>query len=175
MVLFGEEKFVCRRKIILKYFGEEFDESECQKTCDNCLRAKKCSEINIYQFLHQLPEIFSSWGRSVTQSQLLQWLSGSRDKTVTNKTKPPEEFKSLSKNEINKLLLTLIQLDVLYELVNSQHENPYAQIFLSHENLNKHLQENKPIIIRVDFKAQSKQPANGQPRFVIKDSDFLKL
>src|SRR5690606_12152254 len=30
------ETSVCRRKFILHYFGETFDETECNQACDNC-------------------------------------------------------------------------------------------------------------------------------------------
>ena len=26
----------CRRELVLSYFGEKFDKSECNRTCDNC-------------------------------------------------------------------------------------------------------------------------------------------
>ncbi|KAK0632374.1 hypothetical protein B0T14DRAFT_597860 [Immersiella caudata] len=36
LVYFCEDRWVCRRKQILKYFDEEFDQADCGKTCDNC-------------------------------------------------------------------------------------------------------------------------------------------
>lgn len=38
------ETSVCRRKMILHYFGEEFDESNCNDMCDNCRHPKEKSE-----------------------------------------------------------------------------------------------------------------------------------
>ncbi len=35
------ETSVCRRKFILHYFGEEFDEKKCNKGCDNCKHPKE--------------------------------------------------------------------------------------------------------------------------------------
>ncbi|MFA7274794.1 MAG: DNA helicase RecQ [Crocinitomicaceae bacterium] len=35
------ETSVCRRKFILHYFGEEFDEKQCEKGCDNCKHPKE--------------------------------------------------------------------------------------------------------------------------------------
>jgi len=35
------ETTACRRKFLLHYFGEAFDESQCDKMCDNCRHPKK--------------------------------------------------------------------------------------------------------------------------------------
>ena len=47
MVSFAETS-VCRRKFILHYFGEEFDESQCNNLCDNCRNPKEKSEGKEY-------------------------------------------------------------------------------------------------------------------------------
>ncbi len=36
----------CRRKFLLHYFGEEYDDKKCEKGCDNCLRPKKKIDIS---------------------------------------------------------------------------------------------------------------------------------
>ncbi len=38
------ETSVCRRKFILHYFGEKFDETRCDEHCDNCKHPKKKEE-----------------------------------------------------------------------------------------------------------------------------------
>jgi ATP-dependent DNA helicase RecQ len=35
----------CRRRFLLHYFGEEFEESRCQKMCDNCKNPKERVEV----------------------------------------------------------------------------------------------------------------------------------
>jgi len=47
MVSFAETS-VCRRKFILHYFGEEFNEEGCNEHCDNCKHPKKKSEGKQY-------------------------------------------------------------------------------------------------------------------------------
>ena len=42
------ETSVCRRKFILHYFGEEFDEAECSCMCDNCKHPRERSEGKEY-------------------------------------------------------------------------------------------------------------------------------
>ena len=38
------ESAVCRRKILLSYFGEEYDEDNCGGMCDNCKSPKELIE-----------------------------------------------------------------------------------------------------------------------------------
>lgn len=38
------ESSVCRRKILLSYFGEQYDNTECNKMCDNCSNPKELVE-----------------------------------------------------------------------------------------------------------------------------------
>ncbi|HLV43056.1 MAG TPA: DNA helicase RecQ [Brumimicrobium sp.] len=38
------ETSICRRKYLLHYFGEEYDESQCSEKCDNCRNPKEKTE-----------------------------------------------------------------------------------------------------------------------------------
>lgn len=38
------ETSICRRKFLLHYFGEEYDEANCNKMCDNCRNPKEKTE-----------------------------------------------------------------------------------------------------------------------------------
>ena len=40
------ETSACRRKFLLHYFGEPYDESKCDKMCDNCRHPKDKVEVN---------------------------------------------------------------------------------------------------------------------------------
>lgn len=42
------ESAVCRRKMLLNYFGEEYDETKCDKGCDNCVHPKEKFEGKEY-------------------------------------------------------------------------------------------------------------------------------
>ena len=39
------ENNTCRRKFLLHYFGEEYDDSKCSNMCDNCKYPKKKEEV----------------------------------------------------------------------------------------------------------------------------------
>jgi len=58
------ESAVCRRKILLNYFGEEYDTSQCTNMCDNCNNAKEQIEAkkeaqNALQVIKGLDEQFT--------------------------------------------------------------------------------------------------------------------
>ncbi|EAY14236.1 ATP-dependent DNA helicase, RecQ family protein [Trichomonas vaginalis G3] len=44
MTEYGIEKMTCRRVLLLRYFGENFDPKNCNTTCDNCQRRMKNHE-----------------------------------------------------------------------------------------------------------------------------------
>ncbi len=61
------ETAVCRRKQLLYYFGEEYDESECQEKgmCDNCAHPKERFEgkddvVKLLKAIKELKEIYKS-------------------------------------------------------------------------------------------------------------------
>ena len=58
MVSFAETS-VCRRKFILHYFGEDFDDANCNEYCDNCKHPKEKTEGKEYvkMFLDAVVEL----------------------------------------------------------------------------------------------------------------------
>jgi ATP-dependent DNA helicase RecQ len=53
------ETSVCRRKFILHYFGEVFDEKGCHEMCDNCKHPRERLEGK--EFVHQLLQVVETY------------------------------------------------------------------------------------------------------------------
>ncbi len=58
------ENNTCRRKFLLHYFGEDYDDSKCSNMCDNCKYPKKKEEVMnemklALQVVHQLNENYT--------------------------------------------------------------------------------------------------------------------
>lgn len=68
------ETSVCRRKFILHYFGEEFDEKQCSEMCDNCRHPRERFEGSVY--VHQLLQVVDALQEMQKSKHVCAFLSG---------------------------------------------------------------------------------------------------
>jgi ATP-dependent DNA helicase RecQ len=68
------ESSVCRRKQILHYFGENYDESECNCMCDNCANPKQHFDGEAQ--LHQALSLIKQLGEKFDDHHVLSVLMG---------------------------------------------------------------------------------------------------
>jgi ATP-dependent DNA helicase RecQ len=68
------ETSVCRRKFILHYFGEEFDEKQCSEMCDNCRHPRERFEGSVY--VHQLLQVVDVLQEMQKSKHVCAFLSG---------------------------------------------------------------------------------------------------
>ena len=72
MVNFAESS-LCRRKLLLHYFGEEYNKDNCER-CDNCLKPKKRMEAQ--ELLLSILELMSSMKEKVKEELLIDIIRG---------------------------------------------------------------------------------------------------
>ena len=68
------ETSVCRRKFILHYFGETFDEKNCHEMCDNCRHPRERFEGG--EFVHQLLRVVEELQEQQKSKHVCAFLSG---------------------------------------------------------------------------------------------------
>lgn len=68
------ESSVCRRKQILHYFGENFNETGCNSMCDNCKKPKK--QFEAQDQLHTLLKLIDTIGEKFDDAHLLNIFMG---------------------------------------------------------------------------------------------------
>ena len=75
MLIYSMNKFICRRKQLLGYFGEIFDESKCNKGCDNCKKNRNgfVEETGV-PYLEVLNDSFKYFQSPPLQSKYIKWL-----------------------------------------------------------------------------------------------------
>ena len=143
------ESGVCRRKQILHYFGENFNETGCNGMCDNCKKPKQHFEAE-QQLLIFLKLILST-GEKFDDTHLLNVFMGSETaQTIAYEQNKLPEF-GMAKNDGEILWKSLIRQAVLnnfvfkdvdsYGLLRLTNigkdfiENPYSLKFILNELL----------------------------------------
>jgi ATP-dependent DNA helicase RecQ len=141
------ESGVCRRKQILHYFGENFNETGCNCMCDNCKKPKKLFEAEVH--LKTLLLMIRDMGEKFDDAHVLNVLMGTETaQTIAYEHSKLSEF-GLGKVEGENLWKSLVRQAVLnnflskdidnyglLRLTNSGHdfiENPYSLKFILNE------------------------------------------
>ncbi len=146
MISFAESG-VCRRKQILKYFGEEFDEKECNQGCDSCKSPQpkvsvKQEMINVLQLINQLKGKFG-------KKHVLDYLTGIRsDEIVLYRHDQKADF-GLGKEKSRAFWSSVLKYGLLYGYIEKEIEN-YGLLHVS--DLGKHyLDSPKTLEIPEDY------------------------
>lgn len=114
------ESSVCRRKILLNYFGEEYEEESCGN-CDNCRNPK--TKIEAGEELLEVLKSVRDMGEKYKSEYLVSILEGrSTEESKSRGHEHLEEFGVLADVE-DKLLNALIQQAVIAGYLRNDYEN----------------------------------------------------
>lgn len=175
VVEFCENSFLCRRKMQLEYFGEEFDSEKCRKTCDNCIKGK-------IGYAKDVTEVCISIGKCLqgnraginTLLQISAMLKGGSSKK-SQITKDNECFGLLRdhpKDQIEKILRKMIQLDILKEKSVKNYKNVFNTVIELGSNFYSLISGQ----MRVSILNEAKKPAihveDSEPVEKLKDFFF---
>jgi len=115
------ESGVCRRKQILHYFGENFNETGCNCMCDNCKKPKQQFEAE--EHLLTFLKLIKSTGEKFDDAHLLNIFMGSETaQTIAYEQNKLPEF-GLGKQEGEILWKSLIRQAVLNNFVSKDIDN----------------------------------------------------
>ncbi|KAL4580725.1 hypothetical protein LXL04_016927 [Taraxacum kok-saghyz] len=119
MVSYCENDVDCRRFLQLIHFGEKFDASNCQKTCDNCMRNQTLVEKDCTQIAKHLVDLVKSTQQQVSASHILDVYKGSMSQIVKkykhDKLKLHGTGKNVPKGEASRVLRHLVVEEILVE------------------------------------------------------------
>ena len=109
------ESGVCRRKQILHYFGENFNETGCNCMCDNCKKTKQ--QFDAENHLHAFLKLIESAGEKFDDTHLLNIFMGSETaQTIAYEQNKLPEF-GAGKTDGEILWKSLIRQAVLNNFV----------------------------------------------------------
>jgi ATP-dependent DNA helicase RecQ len=91
------ETSVCRRKIILHYFGEEFNEQRCNDHCDNCKHPKEKSEGKNYVL--QLLNVIDALKETQKSKHYCSFLAGVENSDIKSYRHDQHELFGIGKDK----------------------------------------------------------------------------
>lgn len=121
------ESSVCRRKLLLHYFGESYDVENCEN-CDNCKHPKErieCKDVAI-NVLHSL----NSLGEGVKAPYLIDFVRGRRTDDIVSHGHDNLPYFGCCKDEDIKTLTPVVRHALLAGYIRKDIET-YGQLFLT--------------------------------------------
>lgn len=115
VIAFCENKIDCRRSQVLSYFGETFDKSNCNRTCDNCERNTEVTTVDRTNYALKALKLASEIDDRFTLNGLLDAFRGSGAKKAL-KFQECEHFgcgRELPRLEAERLLQAMVINQVL--------------------------------------------------------------
>lgn len=110
VITFCENKIDCRRSQVLGYFGENFDKSQCNRTCDNCERNTELMIVDRTSYAIKALKLAQEIDDRYTLIGLLDAFRGSAAKKAL-KYQDCEGYgagRELSKTEAERLLQSMV-------------------------------------------------------------------
>src|SRR6187431_613247 len=91
------ESAVCRRKILLNYFGEDYDTGQCTQMCDNCNSPKELIEAKLQAL--QVLKIIKGLDEQFTMDYLMHILMGKPNPQVKMFRHDDRDFFGIGKDQ----------------------------------------------------------------------------
>ena len=104
------ESSVCRRKILLNYFGEQYEGENCGN-CDNCLHPK--TKVDATDELQNVIESVLSIGEQYKMEYLVQFLVGRKTDEIRSNGHDQMEFFGCCSHHEDKFLTTVMRQAVI--------------------------------------------------------------
>jgi ATP-dependent DNA helicase RecQ len=141
------ESSQCRRKLLLHYFGESFDEEDCEKMCDNCASPKPKEDVQTSMMLAL--NLIQSVKGDFTMSHWVNMLIGNKQDILIKQYKHhelPEFGKGKDKDKI--FWKSIIRLALVEGFLNKSIER-YGLLSLT-AKAQSYLEQPQPLLMSVD-------------------------
>jgi bloom syndrome protein len=131
MIEFCENQFLCRRKVLMEFFGQPFDAKECKNMCDNC---KKPKEFKCVDFTSEAKALVYDLGRNrdgfSTVRQIVEVIRGSASRNLieVKDLKSFGMFKGWSEKNLERFVRKLIFKEVLSEVPVKTQYGSYSKL-----------------------------------------------
>lgn len=135
------ETSMCRRKYILHYFGEQFDETGCDSNCDNCKHPKE--KIDGTEYVSLLLRVVKSVNEKHKSKYICNLLIGNKNTEIQTYKGHENEYFGKGSEKDDKFWNAVIRQSVLHGLLDKEVES-YGTLKITDEG---HSFFNKPFNI----------------------------
>lgn len=150
------ESSVCRRKLLLHYFGEEYQQENCG-SCDNCMKPKKTSEGQ--ELLCLILETIQSVREKFKAEHVVDILKGNETSDIKSYQHDELENFGAASDEDEKFLQAIIRQAMIAGFVTKDIEN-YGLLKLTHEGKAYMKKPTTfPVVKDNDFEEEDEEPA----------------
>ena len=129
MLEYCEEPHQCRRVMLLKFMGESFNRENCNMMCDNCRADYDLEMLDVTKETAKIVECleFVQYSRGkITTQKFIELGRGKAKATAWLKQDIISRYqgflKQFSENEIKRIVIKLLLLNILEEVFYEQHQ-----------------------------------------------------
>lgn len=115
------ESSQCRRKMLLHYFGEHFDDADCGKMCDNCRHPKE--KLDVTAEMVKALKTIDGLGGKFNLKHIANVLQGIKAQEVTDYEHHKSEFFGIGKDKDDKFWKAVVRLGLLNSFIDKDIEN----------------------------------------------------
>ena len=159
------ESSVCRRKLLLHYFGENYEEDNCGN-CDNCLNPKK--RVEAQQLLETVLEVIAAVKENFKADYIIDMLLGKETSEITDHMHDDLEVFGSGSDEEEKTWNAVIRQALIAGYIKKDVEN-YGLLKITDEG-RKFMKDPKSFMIVEDKEFEDEEtegPMRGGGSFAV--------
>ncbi len=140
------ESAQCRRKLLLHYFGESFEDNQCNKMCDNCRHPKE--KFDVSSELSKMLDLIQKIGTDFNIKHITDIVLGVKSKEVTDYEHHKLDSFGMGSNKDAKFWKSVIRLGIVDGLIIKDIER-YGLLSVSDKG-REYIKNPSPVEIAMD-------------------------
>ena len=157
------ETTACRRRFLLHYFGEEYDDSDCSKMCDNCRHPKE--KVDVTKEMQQALAVIDDLNENFKIKELVDFTLGKLTKEIQDYQFDKKPLFGVGKGQDETFWSSVFRHSILMGLVRKDIES-YGLLFINDSGrsfMKSPFEVKIPINHNYDVETMEDDSANSKP------------
>jgi ATP-dependent DNA helicase RecQ len=167
------ETTACRRKFLLHYFGETYDDSSCDGMCDNCRYPKE--KIEVKEEMQKALKVIVEMEENFGIKTVIDFLTGNETKEMKDYRFNQKPLFGIGKDKDNNFWSSVLRQAMLHDLIYKDVES-YGLLKM-HEAGRAYIA--KPFSLKIplnhDFDRETAEAESDNGKTAVLDDSLLKL